>query len=170
MINNRKKRTNTGFTLIELTILIILSVIISAMGLQLITKQTYVYTKLYQLDSVERTAHNLNNLTLGMIDNWSSSKQTIDGTECVVFSSRDGSHRRHVVLKPTTYNRGDSIGETLQIVAEIRDTTPTGALLGSYPLTDPIIKTLEIDSDISTLRITITDIWDGTAICHSAVN
>jgi hypothetical protein len=170
-LNTGKSGKNKGgFTLVELAMIVMLSVAISAMGLQLITKQTYVYLKMHQLDSMERTAHNLNNLFLGMTDNWSAKRQVIDGNACIVFSSRDKSHDRLVTIEPATVNRGGTVGTAVQLHAKVYNGSTATDPIADYKITDPLIKSMQVNSDVTTIQVIITDVWNGTANCHASRN
>lgn len=165
-----------GFTLIEMTILMLMAITISLMGLQMIQQQSWIQQKMNQLDSVERTGMVINTLCNGMADSWKADIQTRTGNTAdnmLRFRHKDPNitkiiavEKVQVVRNNTTYHK--LVGKVYANQQGWLNNTPIN--FQTYNLTDSIVTGVTYDQDISSIQINITDYSGASTISYATIN
>lgn len=176
MKTNTRKLCRQGFTLIEMTILLIMAIAISLMGLQMIQQQGWIQQKMNQLDSVERTGLVINTLCNSMADSWKADLKNRTGNttdNMLVFTNKNPNITRVVSIEKLAVVRVNGtfsklVGKTYANQSDwnagIELTTQT------YDLTDSIITEVTYDKDLSSIEINITDYSGASTTSYAATN
>lgn len=170
--NHHPVRKN-GFTLVEITMLLILAMLISLMGLQLIQQQGWIQKKVSDLDNIERTGLAMNTLCTGMASNWQADVVTRSGVQNLIFENRNEGNPRvvaiervAVVRRGVTYQK--MVGKVYATRAAFVANTPLSPT--AFDITDSIITSIAYSKDISSIRVILTDRSGAAVTSYAAIN